>query len=81
MTIRPKANFNGELGDGTTVHRWTPVRVNGVTGATQVVLGLSHACALLAGGAVYCWGANESGELGDGTTTGRLMPEIGRAHV
>ncbi|HUL59039.1 MAG TPA: RCC1 repeat-containing protein [Anaeromyxobacteraceae bacterium] len=42
--------------------------------AAQVALGLQHSCALLDGGAVRCWGANESGELGDGTTTDRASP-------
>jgi alpha-tubulin suppressor-like RCC1 family protein len=34
--------------------------------ATQVAAGESHACALLASGAVKCWGLNKSGQLGLG---------------
>jgi len=34
--------------------------------ATDVALGAHHACAV-AGGAVWCWGANDEGQLGDGT--------------
>lgn len=30
--------------------------------------GLSHACALVASGAIHCWGSNYLGELGQGTT-------------
>jgi alpha-tubulin suppressor-like RCC1 family protein len=35
--------------------------------ATQVATGTNHACAILDGGAVICWGNNESGALGYGT--------------
>ena len=34
--------------------------------AEQIAVGTDHACALLEGGSVRCWGANLSGELGYG---------------
>ena len=60
----------GQLGDGTnTAQRNTPVDVVSIATATSVALGYWHACALLNGGAVKCWGANDYGQLGDGTIT------------
>lgn len=40
----------------------------------QVVIGLYHACALLADKSVTCWGANSSGELGIGTADSKNHP-------
>lgn len=39
--------------------------------ATGLSSGFSHTCALLAGGAVKCWGASPHGELGLGDTVSR----------
>ncbi len=40
----------------------------------DVAAGESHACAVMADGRVYCWGANHHGQLGDGTFTTRTRP-------
>ncbi|MFC7218800.1 S8 family serine peptidase [Streptomyces polyrhachis] len=64
-------NGLGQLGDGTSTTRTTPVVVadinSGATQATQVSAGAFHSMALRSDGAVYTWGANESGQLGDGS--------------
>ena len=68
----------GQLGDGTTTNKTTPIRVLGVGGSGYLtniiqVAGKPHASqALSSSGHVYCWGANRYGECGDGTTTNRL---------
>ncbi len=71
-------NSSGQIGDGTTTDRASPVAVLG--GLSFVVVsaggpgGYSHTCGVTAGGAAYCWGNNSSGELGDGTTNDRTSP-------
>ena len=68
-------NGNGQLGDGTTADRRTPVRLSvQATDATAIAAGGKHTCALLSNRSVVCWGDNTAGQLGDGTTTSRLTP-------
>jgi hypothetical protein len=67
-------NSDGQLGDGTTTQRLTPVAVSGLTNAVAIATGSYHTCALLSDGSARCWGGNNNGQLGDGTTTKRLTP-------
>jgi alpha-tubulin suppressor-like RCC1 family protein len=61
------ANSRGQLGDGTTIDQPGPVQVVGLTsGVVAIAAGGSHTCAVMASGAVRCWGSDASGELGDG---------------
>jgi alpha-tubulin suppressor-like RCC1 family protein len=67
-------NPNGELGDGTTTTRTSPVSVSSISTATAVAAGGEHTCALISGGTVKCWGYNAYGQLGNGTTTDSSSP-------
>ena len=62
-------NSWGQLGDGSTVSRETPVDVPGLTNVLEVSLTWPRACALRTDGAVYCWG----GTLGQGSTPSLLV--------
>ena len=67
-------NSQGQLGDGTTTQRTSPVAVSGLSDVVAVAAGHSHTVALKADGTVLAWGLNSDGELGNGTTTNRLSP-------
>ncbi|MFN0178017.1 MAG: RCC1 domain-containing protein [Gemmatimonadales bacterium] len=70
------ANEVGQLGDGTTTSRTSPVLVAGGQTFSMVTGGSKHACGVTMAGAAYCWGFNGQGLLGDGTTTHRTSPVL-----
>lgn len=69
-------NWAGQLGDGSTDERHTPVPVvqadgTPLPGIQQVAAQRSHGLATATDGAVWAWGDNGAGQLGDDTTTSR----------
>jgi alpha-tubulin suppressor-like RCC1 family protein len=68
-------NEFGQVGDGTTVQRLTPVLVAGGLKFRSVAGGSAHTCGISSSdNRAYCWGRNANGQLGDGTTSQRLVP-------
>lgn len=69
-------NDNGQLGDGTTVSKSSPVSVvGGFTDWIQLsASGGLFSIALRSNGTAWAWGDNATGPLGDNTTTDRSSP-------
>jgi alpha-tubulin suppressor-like RCC1 family protein len=51
-----------------------PVQIAGLTGASEISVGLWVACAIVANGQVMCWGKNTDGQLGNGIPMGSISP-------
>ncbi|MDA8545546.1 hypothetical protein N9K60_02030 [Candidatus Poseidoniales archaeon] len=71
------SNYEGQLGNGNTTNRNTPVQTSSF-GPGRTVVGLAsgsdHTCSILDNRSVSCWGHNDHGRLGDGTSTSRSTP-------
>lgn len=66
-------NPYGQLGDGTTTSRQTPVRLP-LINIVDISAGFSHSLAVSYDGTTYAWGSNEFRQLGDGTKENRSAP-------
>jgi alpha-tubulin suppressor-like RCC1 family protein len=73
------SNYFGQLGDGTTTDRSTPVAMGVINGsdtkALQVESGYGTTIVLTDNHKVYTVGNNENGQLGDGTTNNSSTPK------
>ena len=73
------SNYFGQLGDGTTTQRSTPVAMGVIDGSTikalQVESGYGTTIVLADNHKIYTVGNNGNGQLGDGTTTNSSTPQ------
>jgi len=72
-------NTYGQLGDGTTQGRFTPVLTDSLGAgrtAIDVTTKESHTCALLDNGSISCWGRGISGVLGNGSSVNQNTPTL-----
>jgi alpha-tubulin suppressor-like RCC1 family protein len=68
-------NNSGQLGDGTSTDRCSPVQeVSSATDWAQVSAGFFHTAAVKTAGTLWTWGGNDFGQLGDGTVVARCSP-------
>ena len=76
------ANDFGQLGDGTTIDRSSPVAMQVIDGvnieAEKVLAGYGTAVILTSNQKIYTVGNNSDGQLGDGTTTNSSVPKANR---
>jgi alpha-tubulin suppressor-like RCC1 family protein len=70
-------NYEGELGNSSTVSRAEAVNVAEFTGKkiTRLMsIGGRTSCAVTTENELYCWGKNDHGQVGNGTTRDQLFP-------
>ena len=78
-------NAAGQVGNGGTTHRLTPMTVPGISNATSVNCGQFHTCVSLQDGTVKCWGSGRYGQIGEVITdegyrsTPEMVPGISTA--
>lgn len=57
-------NTFGQLGDGTTIRKSSPVQIGSLTTWSSVSAGFQHTMAIQTDGTLWGWGDNSKGELG-----------------
>ncbi|MBC7658088.1 MAG: hypothetical protein H7249_00115 [Chitinophagaceae bacterium] len=68
-------NTSGQLGDGTTISRFTASVASPVlVGAVSISSGYDHTCAVLLDSSVSCWGLGNEMRLGNGQTSNQTAP-------
>ena len=65
-------NTTGQLGDGTTVNRSSPIQVGALTNWLSISAGYSHSLAIKMDNTLWAWG--NGGPLGDATIISKSSP-------
>ena len=65
-------NDGGQLGDGTTIDRHSPVHI--MDNVVYVSAGYTHTAAIRGDGSLWIWGLNYHASTGDGSIIDRLSP-------
>jgi alpha-tubulin suppressor-like RCC1 family protein len=68
------ANGSGQLGQGNTINRLSPVQVGALTNWAQISAGFSTTVAIKSDGTMWSWGTNYSGQLGLNDIIARSSP-------
>ncbi len=67
-------NHYGQLGNGTTIYRSSPVQIGSSSNWYIPAVGRSHTACTTTDGKLFVWGDNASGQLGLGDTVKRSSP-------
>src|SRR3989344_1483851 len=67
-------NLYGQLGDGTTSQRNSPVQIGTDNNWVSISAGGYHTIAIKSDGTLWAWGSNDYGQLGDGTMVDKTTP-------
>ena len=68
------SNWSGQLGDGTTEDRHSPVKI--IEDVISVSSSPLHTAAITSDGTLWTWGDNTSGQLGTGTNRGAFESQV-----
>lgn len=60
-------NVVGQVGDGTTVDKLSPIQIGSNNNWKEISAGGYHSLALTNDGKLWAWGANDAGQVGDGS--------------